>query len=63
MRALFRLWRNDDDPQSGEGGATAAVTRIRRNGCREIVAASRRRPHWSTAKGQARLFTAFRPTI
>lgn len=63
MRALFRLWRNDDDREGGEGGAAAAVTRIRRNGCRQAVAASRRRPHWSTAKSQARLFTASRATI
>jgi hypothetical protein len=63
MRPLFRLWRKDDDHESGEGGASAAVTRIRRNGCRQSVAVSRRRPHWSTAQGQARRFTAFRPAI
>jgi hypothetical protein len=64
MRSLFRFRRNTDDHEGGEGGAAAAApSRIRRNGCRQTVVPSRRRPHWSTAKGQARLFTAFRATV
>ena len=62
MRSLFRFWRNPDDFDRG-GGAAAAPAPIRRNGDRLRPASSvssRRRPHWSAAKAQSRLFTAFR---
>jgi hypothetical protein len=64
MRSLFRFWRNPDDPDNGSGAA-GAPCQIRRNGDRVRAAspvASRRRPHWSAARAQSRLFTAYRVT-
>ena len=61
MRSLFRFWRNPDD-FDGSGGAAAAPAPIRRNGdrLRAPSPVSRRRPHWSAARTQSRLFTTYR---
>jgi hypothetical protein len=67
MRSPFRLWRSTEDRDGDDGGsAGVAPSHLRRNGNRlqTVYRGSwRRRPHWSTAKCQARLFTAFRATI